>query len=100
MPYPTILAGVWHLLQDAAVLSTIFPGHFIFQHDIFKSSQFNNYRVLVQNRLRNEILPEEVQFRNLVPGFMERLEDMFQSQTETLTSNNVDNIKSYFGSQL
>jgi len=74
------------ILQDAAALHRDYPDHIVLKHRIFQSRSFTQFAQSMTVHEESVIQPEEVQFRNLLPGFLERLSGMFQSQTDSFIS--------------
>jgi hypothetical protein len=59
------------VLQDAAVLMDMFPGHPLFQHEIFESDEFLEFKQAVDSIVQQDDRPAQMVLRELVPNLVE-----------------------------
>lgn len=68
------------LIQDAAVMYEKKPDHFLFQHPIFQSQAFHDYRAALLDQLRVHVDPIASQIRVAMPLLADSIKAMVSAQ--------------------
>jgi hypothetical protein len=66
------------VLQDAVALQQFFPDHFLFQHPIFQTSLFNQFKTQLEPIINDIEEPETIRLHRVIPDLMGHLDSRFE----------------------